>query len=93
MKGMVSLVMEKMITDLPDLMYDEHQFSHLVDEAILFDREIRSSYGYSSAYPGSLHILTEGEAFQKWLLIEKKCESSSRKHAYIILTPFNPTFI
>ena len=29
MKGMVSLVMEKMITDLPDLMYDEHQFSHL----------------------------------------------------------------
>ena len=74
MKGMVSLVMEKMITDLPDLMYDEHQFSHLVDEAILFDREIRASYGYSSAYPGSLHVLTEGDAFQKWLLIEKKCE-------------------
>ena len=29
MKGMVSLVMEKMNRDLPDLMYDEHQFSHL----------------------------------------------------------------
>ena len=29
MKGMVSLVMENLITYLPDLMYDEHQFSHL----------------------------------------------------------------
>ena len=84
MKGMVSLVMEKMTTDLPNLMYDEHQFSHLVDEAILFDREIRASYGYSSAYPGSLHVLTEGDTFfQKWLSIEKKCELQVRVNLHI----------
>ncbi|XP_053393642.1 RAD50-interacting protein 1-like isoform X2 [Mercenaria mercenaria] len=72
MIGMVTMVMEKMLTDLPELMNDDHQFCHLVDEALLFDREIRSSYRYPATYPGSLHVLSLDKYFKKWLQIEKK---------------------
>ncbi|KAL4240719.1 RAD50-interacting protein 1 [Mactra antiquata] len=72
MIGMVTMVMEKMIYDLPELMNDDHQFCHLVDEALLFDRDLRSSYGYPVTLPGSLHILSKQKYFNKWLQIEKK---------------------
>lgn len=72
MIGMVTMVMEKMLTDLPELMNDDHQFCHLVDEALLFDREVRNSYRYPATYPGSLHVLSQDKYFKKWLQIEKK---------------------
>ncbi|XP_060571734.1 RAD50-interacting protein 1-like [Ruditapes philippinarum] len=72
MIGMITLAMEKMLTDLPELMNDDHQFCHLVDEALLFDKEIRSSYRYPATYPGSLHVLSLDKYFHKWLQIEKK---------------------
>ncbi|CAH1793862.1 unnamed protein product, partial [Owenia fusiformis] len=71
-RAMVMLVMEKLVTDIPELMFDEHQFSHMVDEALLFDQELRGSYGYPSAFPGCLHVLTEEEPFKKWILVERK---------------------
>ena len=74
MIGMITLAMEKMLTDLPELMNDDHQFCHLVDEALSFDREIRSSYRYPATYPGSLHVLCLDKYFKKWLHIEKKCK-------------------
>ena len=73
--GMMLVVIEKMVTDLPELMNDDHQFSHFIDETLLFDREIRASYGYPDAQLGSLHVLTDDMYFRKWLQIERKCES------------------
>ncbi|KAL3877501.1 hypothetical protein ACJMK2_035200 [Sinanodonta woodiana] len=72
MRGVVSFVIEKIDSDLPELMYDEHKFSHLVDEALLFDHELHLNYGYPTSYPSSLHVLTEGTAFEKWISVEKK---------------------
>ncbi|XP_048248594.1 RAD50-interacting protein 1-like [Haliotis rufescens] len=72
MRGLVILVMEKMVNDLPDLVYDEHFFSHMVDEALLFDRELRLTYNYPSTEPGCLHVLSSGDAIDKWLIIEKR---------------------
>lgn len=72
--GLMGLVMEKMAHDLPELLHDDHQFSHLVDEALMFDREVRASYGYPASLPGCLHLLAEPEYFSKWLAIERKCE-------------------
>jgi hypothetical protein len=73
MRGLLMMVVEKMVTDLPDIMYDEHLFSHLVDEALLFDRDLRLSSHYPANFPGCLHVLTQGAAFDKWLVIENKC--------------------
>ncbi|WAQ97395.1 RINT1-like protein [Mya arenaria] len=72
MVGMMTLVLEKMVHDLPELINDDHQFSHLVDEALLFDREVRESYGYPASLPGALHILSQPTYFNKWLQIERK---------------------
>lgn len=72
MRGMVSLVTEKMTNDLPETMYDEHIFSHLVDEAILFDRELKDGYSYPPDLPCCLGVLTLPRAFHKWMLVEKQ---------------------
>ncbi|XP_074647667.1 RAD50-interacting protein 1-like [Tubulanus polymorphus] len=71
-RGLVLLVMEKMVTDMDDLMYDEHLFSHMIDEALMFEKDLRGSYEYPTNQPGCLHVLTEPRPFEKWLLIEKK---------------------
>lgn len=77
MRGLVELVLEKMTADLPEIMYDEHLFTHLIDEALLFDRELRQNYSYPPNQPGALHILSQEEVFDKWLVVEKKCKDIS----------------
>ncbi|XP_060066589.1 RAD50-interacting protein 1-like [Ylistrum balloti] len=72
MRGMVSMVTEKMTNDLPETMYDEHIFSHLVDEAILFDRELKDGYSYPPGLPCCLSVLTLPRAFHKWMMVEKQ---------------------
>ncbi|KAK6169188.1 hypothetical protein SNE40_020286 [Patella caerulea] len=72
MRGLVQLVMEKIVTDIPELLFDDHQISHMIDEALMFDREIRNTYNYPASEPGCLHVLIHGEVFRKWLQIEKK---------------------
>ncbi|VDI67318.1 RAD50-interacting protein 1 [Mytilus galloprovincialis] len=71
-RGMVILVTDKMKTDLQDIMNDEHIFSHLIDEAILFDRELQGTHSYPHVLPCCLDVLTAGEAFNGWILIEEK---------------------
>lgn len=75
-RGMVILVTDKMKTDLKDIMNDEHIFSHLIDEVILFDRDLQGSHGYPHVLPSCLDVLTAGEAFNGWILIEEKFAKS-----------------
>jgi hypothetical protein len=49
-RGMVILVTDKMKADLQDIMNDEHIFSHLIDEVILFDRDLQGSHGYPHVF-------------------------------------------
>lgn len=73
MRGLVQLAVEKLYSDLPTLQYDDFTFSHCVDEALGFDRELRESYGYPSSQPSVLAVLTQAQVFIKWLAMEKKC--------------------
>ena len=70
------LAMEKMLSDMPETLYDEHLFSHLIDEALAFDLELRTGYGYPSSQPGLLHVLTQEDPFNKWIQVEKKCTTA-----------------
>ena len=55
-------------------MYDEHMFSHLVDEALAFEKELRNNYSYPANQPGCLHVLAQDAPFEKWIQIERKCK-------------------
>ena len=66
--------MEKLLNDIPNILYDEHIFSHMVDEVLSFDKELKNTYGYPENHPGCLHVLTEENCFEKWLRLEKKCK-------------------
>lgn len=77
-RGLVMLAMEKLAHDIPELLYDDVMFSHFVDEVLLFDRELRLSYNYPVKLPGCLHVLITEEAFNKWLMVERKCELRRR---------------
>nr|XP_033813801.1 RAD50-interacting protein 1 isoform X5 [Geotrypetes seraphini] len=71
-RGLMTLVLEKLATDIPCLLYDDALFCHLVDEILLFERELLSVHGYLSSLPNCMHILSEETAFQKWLTVERK---------------------
>ncbi|XP_049750432.1 RAD50-interacting protein 1 isoform X1 [Loxodonta africana] len=71
-RGLMMLVLEKLATDIPCLLYDDSLFCHLVDEALLFERELHSVHGYPSTFANCMHILSEETCFQRWLTVERK---------------------
>ncbi|XP_020652924.3 RAD50-interacting protein 1 isoform X1 [Pogona vitticeps] len=71
-RALVMLILEKLATDIPCLLYDDNLFCHLVDEVLLFERELHSVHGYLSSFPSCMHILSEETYFQRWLTVERK---------------------
>ncbi|XP_040199454.1 RAD50-interacting protein 1 [Rana temporaria] len=71
-RGLVMLVLEKLSADIPCLLYDDVLYCHLVDEVLLFQRELHSAHGYLSSLPNCMHILSEDTFFQRWLTVERK---------------------
>ena len=51
------LVLEKLAADIPCLLYDDSLFCHLVDEVLLFERELHSVHGYPGTFANCMHIL------------------------------------
>lgn len=70
-RGLLSLVQEKVASDVWRLLYDDVLFCHLVEEVLQFEKELRS-FSYSQTLPGLLHLLLEEAVLQKWLTVEKK---------------------
>ncbi|XP_004635050.1 RAD50-interacting protein 1 [Octodon degus] len=71
-RGLMMLVLEKLASDIPCLLYDDSLFCHLVDEVLLFERELHSAHGYPSTFASCMHILSEETCFQRWLTVERK---------------------
>ncbi|XP_051856124.1 RAD50-interacting protein 1 isoform X1 [Antechinus flavipes] len=71
-RALMMLVLEKLAADIPCLLYDDSLFCHLVDEVLLFERELQSVHGYPSTFPSCMHILSEETCFQRWLTMERK---------------------
>ncbi|XP_066210428.1 RAD50-interacting protein 1-like isoform X1 [Saccopteryx leptura] len=71
-RGLMALVLEKLAADIPCLLYDDNLFCHLVDEVLLFERELHSVHGYPSTFANCTHILSEETCFQRWLTVERK---------------------
>lgn len=73
MRGLVQLAIEKLQSDLPTLQYDDYTFSHSIDEALGFHKELLDNYFYPKDQPSVLAVLTQAPVFIKWLAMEKKC--------------------
>ncbi|XP_018566371.1 RAD50-interacting protein 1 [Anoplophora glabripennis] len=71
-RGLVQLAVEKLYSELPSLQYDDFTFSHSIDEALGFDKELREIYDYPTNQPSILAVLTQAQVFVKWLAMEKK---------------------
>ncbi|KAM5236534.1 RAD50-interacting protein 1 [Ctenodactylus gundi] len=71
-RGLMMLVLEKLASDIPCLLYDDNLFCHLVDEVLLFERELHSVHGYPGSFASCMHILSEETCFQRWLTVERK---------------------
>ncbi|XP_021575108.1 RAD50-interacting protein 1 isoform X2 [Carlito syrichta] len=71
-RGLMMLVLEKLAADIPCLLYDDNLFCHLVDEVLLFERELHSVHGYPDTFASCMHILSEETCFQRWLTVERK---------------------
>lgn len=71
-RGLVQIAVEKLYSDLPNLQFDDFSFSHSIDEALGFDKELRETYEYPANQPSILVVLTQAQIFVKWLAMEKK---------------------
>ncbi|KAF5269578.1 hypothetical protein FQR65_LT05916 [Abscondita terminalis] len=72
MRGLVQLAIEKLNTELFDMQIDEFTFSHCIDEALGFDKELKINYSYPNSQPSVFFVLTQAPIFVKWLAMEKK---------------------
>ncbi|XP_026532983.1 RAD50-interacting protein 1 isoform X1 [Notechis scutatus] len=71
-RALVMLILEKLDAEIPCMLYDDNLFCHLVDEILLFERELHGIHGYLGSLPSCLHILSEETYFQRWLTVERK---------------------
>lgn len=71
------MAMEKLISCIPETMYDEHLYSHLIHETLSFHSDMLRLHHYPADEASCLHVLTAEEHFKKWIIIEKKCKLGS----------------
>ena len=55
MRGLLQEVDTKLLHDIPEMVYDEVLMSHLIDELLLFEQELRTILHYPPSYPSPLH--------------------------------------
>lgn len=72
--------------DIVDIAKDEHLFSHLIDETLSFEQELRDTLGYPNSLPSAMTVLTQAQYLTKWITIEERCMlfENSRGSNYVI---------
>lgn len=53
---------------------DDYLMSHLIDELLLFEREIHVIHSYPLLYPSCIIVLQEERPLCRWLNLEKQCK-------------------
>ena len=66
--------MEKLKSSLTQISGNESLFSHLIDETLLFDKELRSMFDYPALLPGCTSVLMTQPYLDQWLELEEKCK-------------------
>ncbi len=72
-RGLLQEVESKLQTDLSEVVYDDALMSHLIDELLMFEQELRTVLQYSLPSPTPFDVLLGEVPFHKWLSLEKAC--------------------
>lgn len=81
--GLLQSVVIKLESDLSHFQLEDIVFSHIVDETLSFEHELRKVYGYPDECPSVTEVLTQAHIFFKWINMERKC-----KYAIISIESF-----
>ena len=55
---------------------DDYLFSHLIDELLLFDKELCNLHFYPDPYPKCITVVQEESVLCRWRNLEKQCKFS-----------------
>lgn len=72
-RGLVQLVVEKLVKDTPVILEDDAILAHAIGEVLSFESELRTSCNYPSSQPSALLILTQPQFFSRWIALERAC--------------------
>ena len=53
---------------------DDYLMSHLIDEILLFDNELKTIHNYPKPYDSAIVVLLEEGPLCRWLNLEKHCK-------------------
>ncbi|XP_060856696.1 RAD50-interacting protein 1 [Metopolophium dirhodum] len=70
--GLLQFVVIKLDSDLSHFQLEDVVFSHIVDETLAFEHELRKVYSYPNDYPSVTEVLTQAQIFFKWINMERK---------------------
>jgi len=73
--GLLQFVVVKLDSDLSHFQLEDVVFSHIVDETLAFEHELRKVYNYPNDYPSVTEVLTQAQIFFKWINMERKCKT------------------
>lgn len=71
--GLLQSVVIKLDSDLSYFQLEDVVFSHIVDETLAFEHELKKVYGYPNDFPSVTEVLTQAHIFFKWINMERKC--------------------
>ena len=75
-RGLLQEVEVKLRRDVQDMVQDDLLMAHLIDELLLFNRELML-LGYPPSFPSPLSLLLDTTSFSKWIALERQCKTST----------------
>lgn len=73
----MTLCKEKLNAVLEEVIEKDVNLAHLIDETMLFDRELSNLSNAQTTNLNCIHVLLQERYLEKWLTLEKHCKSIS----------------
>ena len=74
-KLLIKLCQEKLSSLVDEVNESESVFAHLIDEALIFEEEVKKYIPGLAYSDRCVQVLSQDEYIQKWLELEKNCKS------------------
>lgn len=72
--GLLKVVVQKLEYSIPQIIEDDNLFSHLIDELLLFNKELHVVHSYQSTHHSCLQVLASDACLQRWVELERTCK-------------------
>jgi len=90
--GLLKVVAKKLEHSIPQVIDDDNLFSHVIDELLLFNKELRMAHNYHSTEHGCLHVLTTETCLQRWVELERTYAISNMESVLSSSSAWSPKY-